>query len=68
MVADHARHARVSSRSTTYPPAVWDDHDAIVEAIAHGDGAGAAVRLERHLVSSRDAILEHLRDSYSAPA
>ncbi len=55
-------------KMTTYPPAVWDDHAAIVEAIAHGDGAGAAVRLERHLVSSRDAILEHLRDSYSAPA
>ncbi|HZO95665.1 MAG TPA: GntR family transcriptional regulator [Candidatus Baltobacteraceae bacterium] len=53
-------------KMTTYPPAVWDDHAAMAEAIAHGDAVGAVARLERHLVSSRDAILEHLRGTYAA--
>jgi DNA-binding GntR family transcriptional regulator len=53
-------------KMTTYPPAVWDDHAAIVEALAHGDGDGAVARLERHLIFSRDAILEHLRERYTA--
>jgi DNA-binding GntR family transcriptional regulator len=45
----------------TYPPAVWDDHRAIAEAIAHGDAEAAVQRLQRHLIFSRDRILEHLR-------
>ncbi|HTW84560.1 MAG TPA: GntR family transcriptional regulator [Candidatus Sulfotelmatobacter sp.] len=46
----------------TYPTAVWDDHEAIAHAVAHGNGDAAAARLERHLVGSRDIILAHLRD------
>ncbi len=55
-------------KMTTYPPAVWDEHAAMAEAIAHGDAAGAVARLERHLTNSRDAILAHLRGSYAGTA
>jgi DNA-binding GntR family transcriptional regulator len=44
-----------------YPEAVWDDHEAIVDALAHGDGQTAVDVLTRHLSESRDAILAHLR-------
>jgi DNA-binding FadR family transcriptional regulator len=49
---------------TTYPAAVWDDHAAVANAVAHGDPDAAATQLERHLILSRDAILAHLRESY----
>jgi DNA-binding GntR family transcriptional regulator len=49
---------------TTYPAAVWDDHAAVANAVAHGDPDAAAAQLERHLTLSRDAILAHLRESY----
>jgi len=52
-------------KMATYPPAVWDEHAALVEAIAHGDADAAVTRLERHLLGSRDAILAHLRGSYA---
>ena len=54
-------------KSTTYPPAVWDDHAAIARAVAHGDADAAAAHLERHLISSRDAILELLRAAEPPP-
>jgi DNA-binding GntR family transcriptional regulator len=49
-------------RLATYPSAVWDDHAAIARAIAHGNADAAAARLERHLIGSRDIILDHLRE------
>lgn len=48
-------------RFSNYPPAVWDEHEAIAEALAHGDGEMAVAVLHEHLVGSRDHILRHLR-------
>jgi DNA-binding GntR family transcriptional regulator len=48
-------------RAGTYMPEVWDDHEAMAIAVAHGDGTGAVARLERHLLLSRDRILDQLR-------
>jgi len=42
-------------------PEVWADHEAMAIAVAHGDGTGAVARLERHLLLSRDRILDQLR-------
>jgi DNA-binding GntR family transcriptional regulator len=44
-----------------YPADVWADHEAIADAVAHGDADGAVARLTAHLSESRDAILAHLR-------
>ncbi|MEA2720673.1 MAG: hypothetical protein QOJ39_2537 [Candidatus Eremiobacteraeota bacterium] len=44
-----------------YPAAVWDDHEAIADAVAHGAAEAAVARLTTHLSESRDAILAHLR-------
>jgi DNA-binding GntR family transcriptional regulator len=49
-----------------YPKDVWADHEAIVDAVAHGDGELAVARLTTHLTESRDAILAHLRISGAA--
>ena len=46
-----------------YPAGVWDDHEAIATLVAHGDADAAISRLERHLTSSRDRILAHLRSA-----
>jgi DNA-binding GntR family transcriptional regulator len=50
-----------------YPAAVWDDHEAIADAVAHGEGELAVARLTAHLSESRDAILAHLRTSGVRP-
>ena len=44
-----------------YPTDTWDDHEAIADAVAHGDGDLAVARLTAHLTDSRDAILAQLR-------
>jgi DNA-binding GntR family transcriptional regulator len=44
-----------------YPSDVWADHEAIADAVAHGEGEVAVARLTTHLSESRDAILAHLR-------
>lgn len=44
-----------------YPAAVWDDHEAIADAVAHGDADAAVALLTTHLSQSRDAILAHMR-------
>src|ERR1700733_1117580 len=46
---------------TNYPAAVWHDHEAIADAVAHGEGELAVAHLTTHLSESRDAILAHLR-------
>ena len=46
---------------TNYPSAVWHDHEAIADAVAHGEGEVAVAHLTTHLSDSRDAILAHLR-------
>ncbi|MDB5070744.1 MAG: transcriptional regulator GntR family [Candidatus Eremiobacteraeota bacterium] len=46
-----------------YPAAVWHDHEAIADAVAHGEGDAAVARLTTHLSESRDAILAHLRSN-----
>jgi len=46
-----------------YARDVWQQHAAIARAVAHGDGAGAATLLERHIVDSRDAILRGLEEA-----
>jgi DNA-binding GntR family transcriptional regulator len=46
-----------------YPQDVWSDHEAIADALAHGDADSAVARLTAHLTESRDAILAHLRTS-----
>ena len=51
----------------TYTPAVWEDHEAIAEAVAHGDGDGAVARLTAHLTQARDAILAQLREKGDRP-
>lgn len=48
--------------TANYPPDVWPEHDAIAEAVAHGDPALAVTRLRTHLTTSRDLILARLRD------
>lgn len=48
-------------KTTSYPPDVWDDHQAIADAIADGDAETAIARLTSHLAGSRDHILAHLR-------
>lgn len=50
-----------------YPETVWDDHEAIVDALAHGDAETAIAVLTRHLSESRDAILAHLRSRAAVP-
>jgi DNA-binding GntR family transcriptional regulator len=47
--------------AANYPVAVWDDHQAIADAVALGEGELAVARLTTHLSESRDAILAHLR-------
>ena len=49
-------------RAANYPPDVWPEHEAIAEAVAHGDPTLAVARLRGHLTSSRDHILARLRD------
>jgi DNA-binding GntR family transcriptional regulator len=44
-----------------YPVDTWDDHEAIVDAVAHGDADRAIERLTAHLIGSRDRILLSLR-------
>lgn len=46
-----------------YPAKVWEDHEAIADAVAHGEADLAVARLTTHLSESRDAILAHLRSN-----
>jgi DNA-binding GntR family transcriptional regulator len=46
-----------------YPADTWDDHEAIADAVAHGDGELAVERMSAHLTGSRDRILAALRES-----
>lgn len=50
-----------------YPADTWDDHEAIADAVAHGEGELAAERLTRHLTDSRDRILAGLRAKADRP-
>jgi DNA-binding GntR family transcriptional regulator len=50
-----------------YPPDTWEDHEAIAEAVAHGDAELAVQRLTKHLVDSRDQILATLRAKGNRP-
>ncbi|GAC1617105.1 MAG: GntR family transcriptional regulator [Candidatus Elarobacter sp.] len=54
-------------QSANYPADVWSDHEAIADAVAHGEGELAVARLTRHLSESRDAILAHLRTGGERP-
>ena len=44
-----------------YPVDTWDDHEAIAEAVAHGQAELAIERMSAHLNGSRDRILAGLR-------
>jgi DNA-binding GntR family transcriptional regulator len=44
-----------------YPVDTWDDHEAIADAVAHGDAELAVQRMSAHLTGSRDRILASLR-------
>ncbi|HEX3549326.1 MAG TPA: GntR family transcriptional regulator [Candidatus Elarobacter sp.] len=44
-----------------YPADTWDDHEAIADAVAHGEADVAIERLRAHLIGSRDRILGSLR-------
>jgi DNA-binding GntR family transcriptional regulator len=44
-----------------YPVDTWDDHEAIAEAVAHGDAERAVALMSEHLCGSRDRILTALR-------
>ncbi|GAC1568084.1 MAG: GntR family transcriptional regulator [Vulcanimicrobiaceae bacterium] len=46
-----------------YPNTVWDEHLALARAIAVGDVDLAATTLERHILASRDAILQSLKEA-----
>jgi DNA-binding GntR family transcriptional regulator len=46
-----------------YPVDTWDDHEAIADAVAHGDAELAVERMRAHLLGSRDRILATLRES-----
>jgi len=46
-----------------YPTDTWDDHEAIADAVAHGEADLAVQRLTKHLVDSRERILASLRAS-----
>jgi DNA-binding GntR family transcriptional regulator len=48
-------------QASDYPADTWDDHEAIADAVAHGEGELAAERLTKHLTGSRDRILAGLR-------
>lgn len=51
---------------SNYPPDVWPEHEAIANAVAHGDGATAVAKLRAHLIDSRDRILAYLRTTGDA--
>jgi DNA-binding GntR family transcriptional regulator len=44
-----------------YPVDTWDDHEAIADAVAHGEADLAVERMSAHLTGSRDRILASLR-------
>ena len=44
-----------------YPADTWDDHEAIADAVAHGEADLAVARMTAHLSGSRDRILAGLR-------
>jgi len=44
-----------------YPADTWNDHEAIADAVAHGEAEVAVGRLRTHLIGSRDRILASLR-------
>ncbi len=44
-----------------YPTDVWHEHEAIADAVAHGQADLAVELLRTHLSESRDRILTHLR-------
>ena len=44
-----------------YPADTWDDHEAIADAVAHGEADLAVARMTEHLTGSRDRILASLR-------
>jgi len=44
-----------------YPVDTWDDHEAIADAVAHGQADLAVERMTAHLNGSRDRILASLR-------
>jgi DNA-binding GntR family transcriptional regulator len=44
-----------------YPVDTWDDHEAIADAVAHGQADLAVERMTTHLTGSRDRILASLR-------
>jgi DNA-binding GntR family transcriptional regulator len=46
-----------------YPVDTWDDHEAIADAVAHGEAELAVERMSAHLTGSRDRILATLRES-----
>jgi DNA-binding GntR family transcriptional regulator len=46
-----------------HPRVVWEQHADIARSVAHGDGAGAADLMERHIVDSRNAILRGLEEA-----
>ncbi|GAC1594165.1 MAG: GntR family transcriptional regulator [Candidatus Velthaea sp.] len=48
-----------------YPNKVWDEHLALARAIAVGDVELAVTVLERHILASRDAILQRLKEANS---
>jgi DNA-binding GntR family transcriptional regulator len=54
-------------RVGTYTPSVWEDHEALADAVAHGDADRAAELLRVHLITSRDRILTDLREKGAAP-
>jgi DNA-binding GntR family transcriptional regulator len=50
----------------TYTPNVWEEHEGLANAVAHGDADGAVEKLRIHLTTSRDRILSDLRE-HEAP-
>jgi DNA-binding GntR family transcriptional regulator len=51
-----------------YPADTWDDHEAIADAVAHGDSDHAVAVLTAHLTTARDAILAQLRTNTGSVA
>lgn len=50
-----------------YPVDTWDDHEAIADAVAHGEADLAVERMSAHLTGSRDRILASLRGHGDRP-